>query len=108
VVLGRPAEDDFISDLPAQLDTAADLTVVPLAIVKQLGLLPFDSMPVRGFGGSITNVSTFLVRLGVRGKDLVAIEVLGSAQEPHILLGRDVLNRYRIVLDGPRCILEMA
>ena len=100
VVLLRPSGDEAISDLPAQLDTAADLTVIPLRLIEQLGLVPFDAVPVLGFGGILTNVPTFLVRLALRGQDEVALEVLGSAQEPHILLGRDVLNRPRFVLDG--------
>ena len=69
--------------------------------------MAFDAVPVLGFGGILTNVPTFLVRLALRGQDSVALEVLGSAQEPHILLGRDVLNRHRFVLDGPRLLLEM-
>ena len=69
--------------------------------------MPFDAMPVLGFGGILTNVPTFLVRLSLRGQGPVALEVLGSAEEAHILLGRDVLNRYRFVLDGPGLVLEM-
>lgn len=32
--------------------------------------------------------------------------VLGK-KEPHLLLGRDVLNAYRILLDGPQLALEI-
>jgi hypothetical protein len=107
VSLRRPIGDEAISDLPAQLDTAADLTVVPLGVVERLGLVPFDAVPVLGFGGILSNAPTFLVRLSLSGQDPVALEVLGSAAEPHVLLGRDVLNRHRFVLDGPRLVLEM-
>ena len=82
VALQRPVGDETISDLPAQLDTAADLTVVPLSLIEQLGLLPFDVLPVLGFGGVLSNVPTFLVRLSIRGEDPVPIEVLGNAEEP--------------------------
>ena len=97
--------DEVLSDLPAQLDTAADLTVIPLTFIEQLGLVPFDAIPVIGFGGVRTNVPTFLVSL--RGQTPVALEVLGSADEPHVLLGRDMLNRFRLVLDGPRLVVEI-
>jgi hypothetical protein len=33
-------------------------------------------------------------------------EVL-AADEPWVLLGRDVLNSHRLVLDGPQLILEL-
>ena len=98
--------DKAISDLPAQLDTAADRTVVPLQLTEELGLVALDSMPAIGFGGIVLNVPTFLMRLSLRGEDPVALEVFASRDEPHILLGRDILNRYRFVLDGPGLILE--
>ena len=40
-----------LADLPAQLDTAADRTVIPGKLVKQLGLVPLDELPVAGFRG---------------------------------------------------------
>ena len=52
---------DSMSDRPVQLDMAADLTVVPLAIIEQLELIPHDSIPVLAFGGILRNVSTYLV-----------------------------------------------
>ena len=100
VTLHRAVGDEAISDLPAQLDTAADLTVVPLRLIEELELVPLDAVPVLGFGGILVDVPTFLVRLSLRGGEPLTLKVLGSRDEPHILLGRDVLNRHRFVLDG--------
>jgi len=38
---------------------------------------------------------------------VVTIEVLANRDEPYVLLGRDVLNRHRIVLDGPQLLLDI-
>ena len=38
---------------------------------------------------------------------LPAQEALANRDEPYILLGRDVLNSHRIVLDGPQLVLEI-
>ena len=46
-------------------------------------------------------------QITLRGKAPVSIEVLGSPEEPHVLLGRDLLNLHRILLDGPQSVLEM-
>ena len=108
VTLARPVGDDAIADLPAQLDTAADRTVIPLRLIERLGLVPLEDVPVLGFGGVITNVRAFLVLVSLRGEDSIALRVLGSNDEPHILLGRDILNRYRVMLDGPKLLLEIA
>ena len=107
ITLLRPFGDDVITDLPAQVDTGADRTVVPSDLIEKLGLIPLDEVPVIGFGGITTKVRTCLVRLSLRGKEPVALKVFLSDSEPHILLGRDILNHYRILHDGPRLILEV-
>ena len=107
VSLQHPNGSEIFSDWPAQLDTAADITVVPASLVEQLHLVQIDAIPVCGFGGLLSTVPTFLVRLSLRAHESVTIEVVASPEEPHVLLGRDFLNRYRIVLDGPKFYLEI-
>lgn len=107
VALLRPTGDQSIPGVPAQLDTAADRTVIPLRFVEELRLIPLDEMTVIGFGGNTVKVRTFSVGLSLRGGEAVTLEVFGTGNEPHILLGRDTLNRYRILFDGPQLILEI-
>jgi hypothetical protein len=49
----------------------------------------------------------FLVQLGLRQSTPRVIRVVASRDEPYVLLGRDVLNGYRLLLDGPRLRLEI-
>lgn len=107
VTIGRPVDEEALPDIAAQLDTAADMTVVPWHIVEAPRLDQLDEVPTLGFGGHITAVPTSLVRLGIRQFEPVVVEVPASRDEPHVLLGRDLLNRYRLVLDGPSLILEI-
>ena len=51
---------------------------------------------------------TYLVELRLRELGPVTVKVLASSDEPYVLLGRDVLNRFTILLDGPNLVLEMA
>jgi len=97
-----------IGDLPAQLDTAADRTVVPLQIVSQLGLVPLDEVTVSDFGGQILLSPTYRVVLTVRNSQRQIVEVIAYPDESMVLLGRDVLNQFRIMLDGPGLALELA
>src|SRR5215210_6130983 len=39
--------------LPAQSDTAADMTVIPWRLVEALSLVQLDELPTLGFGGHI-------------------------------------------------------
>lgn len=107
VSLRRPGDGPSLDDLPAQIDTAADRTVIPGGLVARLGLVRLDELPVAGFGGQVLLVATYLVELSLRGQPSRLIEVIAHEGEPHVLLGRDVLNHHRLLLDGPGLALEI-
>jgi hypothetical protein len=96
-----------LADQPAQVDTGADRTVLPLKMVEILGLLTVDEIAVAGLGDARHVVRTFAVNLTVHDFPPIVVEVMGQAEEPWILLGRDVLNAYRLLLDGPQLALEI-
>ena len=104
----RPPERGIaVSDSPALLDTAADITVIPARVAEELQLIPLDEVPIGGFDGRVSWVSTFLVQLALRQSTPKVIRVVASRDEPYVLLGRDVLNDHRVILDGPGLRLEI-
>jgi predicted aspartyl protease len=107
VAIQPPESEAIVSDVPALLDPAADLTVIPMRVVEQLRLLPLGEVTVTGFDGQITTAVAYLVQLAIRQLDAGQFKVLASEEEPHVLLGRDVLNRHRVVMDGPELRLEI-
>ena len=102
-----PRSTTKLDDQPAQIDTAADRTVIPGELVARLGLVPADELLVAGFGGQVFLVATYFVELSLRGRPARLIEVLAHEGEPYILLGRDILNHHRLLLDGPALALEI-
>lgn len=92
---------------PALLDTAADRTVIPQELVESLHLLTVRYLSVAGLGGRETRLPDFVIRLAVRQAPPLTIELVACPGEPFVLLGRDVLNQFRIVLDGPQLSLEI-
>jgi hypothetical protein len=42
----------------------------------------------------------------IRESDPITVRALASQEEPYALLGRDVLNRFAILLDGPNLAIE--
>lgn len=52
-------------------------------------------------------VSTYFVEVTVRGQPPRPVEVLAHEGEAYVLLGRDVLNHHRMLLDGPGLALEI-
>ena len=94
-------------EYPAQLDTAADLSVIPFRIVDEVKLDQLGEFEAIGLGGHLMTFPTFLVQVQLRGLSAQVVKVLASPEEPYILLGRDVLNRFRVTLDGPNMVLEI-
>jgi len=64
--------------VPAQIDTAADLSVIPGRLVEELQLVPLDSVAALGFGGHLLTLPTYLVELRVRELEPVAVKALAS------------------------------
>jgi hypothetical protein len=58
VRLARPYGALFLDDIPAQLDTAADFSLLPRELFDQLQLVKLRDIPVGGFGGRVSRVPT--------------------------------------------------
>ena len=66
VTIRPPERGIAVSDLPALLDTAADITVIPTRVAEQLHLVPLDETPIGGFDGRVSWVTTVLAQLKLR------------------------------------------
>jgi predicted aspartyl protease len=107
VTIEQPVAGGLSLESPAQLDTAADASVIPLRLAEALGLEQLGELPAIGVDGRPATLATFLVRIGIRDYPARTAEVFASQHEPYVLLGRDLLNRFRIVLDGPNLLLDI-
>ncbi len=106
--VSRPDGSRSVSNLAAIADTVADVTVLPLAKIAELGLIQFDDEIILAFDGTSQTLPTYYVRLQVRDFPPVELAMVGSDDVLDAVLGRDVLNRYKIILDGPRQTLEIS
>jgi hypothetical protein len=52
--------------------------------------------------------SLYSAEVGAHTHPPTPIQILASPSEPWVLLGRDVLNTLRLVLDGPGQVLEIS
>ena len=107
VTLRHPLTGNTLSGVPAQLDTGADRTLLPQSFADALQLPSIGEVPIGGVGGTISSMPCYAVFLGVHTLPESLIEVIAHPEESWVLLGRDVLNSLRIVLDGPRLVLEI-
>jgi len=56
------AVNSAVAECPAQLDTAADLTVIPSRLVDELQLDQLSELPILGVGAHLATLPTFLVQ----------------------------------------------
>jgi hypothetical protein len=103
----NPADGTEQRDLAAQLDSAADRTLVPEALVESLDLPRIGTILIGGVGGVTHSMPSYLIEVKIHDLAPIPVEVVANPGESWVLLGRDVLNRYRIVLDGPQLTFEI-
>ena len=78
-----------------------------MPLLQSLGLAPIDDIEIGGVGGKTSRMPVFVVSLSIFDLPAHEIAVVAHPDEPWILLGRDVLNRHRLVLDGPNSAMEI-
>jgi hypothetical protein len=108
VNLRNPVSGTEQQDVPAQVDTAADRTVLPEALAQTLTLPQIGTIPIGGVGGVIQVMPSYPVQVTIHGRPPLIVEVVACAGEPWVLLGRDVLNAQRTLLDGPQLFTEIS
>ena len=89
-------------DVPMLIDTGADVTLVPHAVLDTLGssIISNSNYELAGFDGSrsiaqVVHVELIFCRRTFRGQFLLV-------NQPYGILGRNVLNTVRLLLDGPQ------
>jgi len=81
---------------------------VPWISIAALNLTAVDKYPVLGFGSEPQEYPRFLAEVAIQGVAAhVIVPVLASPDEKYVLLGRDVLNRFQISLDGASRLLTI-
>lgn len=102
VTLRNEATGAEWSDVPMQLDTGADVTLVPQAAVNKLGLtiIPDMQYELVGFEGSASLAVATELKL-LFGRGIFSGRYLLLDQEIGVI-GRDILNFVPLLFDGPR------
>jgi hypothetical protein len=101
VSLRNPDSHQIISNIPMVIDSGADMSFIPASAVNELDLqrAPGEGYRLRAFDGSSSAskaVKADMLFLGRTFKGLYLVR-----QSEIGILGRDVLNHFVILLDGP-------
>jgi len=89
-------------DAPMQIDSGADVTLVPRATISRLGLTieQNQSYELMGFDGNLTEAPMVQLEL-VFGRRIFRGQFL-LIDQPIGILGRNILNEVSLLFDGPR------
>ena len=88
--------------ISALVDTGSDATILPLHYLLEIVAEETAPGRLRSFSGERVPVALYFVDVRLGELLLPGVRVAGSLQLQEALLGRDVLNKLVVLLDGPR------
>jgi hypothetical protein len=93
--------NQILANVLALLDTGADITVVPRWAMEQLGLIPLvdGGVQLAWYDGSTRSAESVEVEASFQGGRFQGRYVL--TDQPHGIVGRNLLNHFRLLFDGP-------
>lgn len=93
--------------LKALLDTGADGTLIPLTYLREILAPPITESRLRSHWGEWRIVQLFLVEIQIGITRFPNVFVIGDEQDNEIVLGRNILNRLNISLNGPALLTTL-
>ena len=87
-------------------DTGADYTCLPLNIFSSLNHLPNGTIRVNGVVGS-AQVNLYSVDIEFHNRLFPCCSIVELAQGAQAILGRDIMNAYRLEFNGPSNYLDV-
>ena len=89
------------------VDTGADGTIIPIRYLRQVGARRVSEVGLRSQWGERRTVFLYLIDLKVGDLILAGTYVVGDELGSEVVIGRNVLNRLRILLDGPNQLMQL-
>lgn len=97
-----------VGPLDAIMDTGADGTLVPQTYLDAIGARPVLETGLRSQWGERRVVYLYLLSVRIGDIDLPGTYVVGDEQSDEIVIGRNVLNKLKLWLDGPGAVSRIS
>ncbi len=105
--LGAPEAMLPVGPLNALIDTGADVCIVPIRYIEPLGVQVDNRKFLKSAWGEHRPVDVYLLDLGIGEMRFPLVEIVADDQGDAVILGRNLLNKLDLRLDGPRTVLEL-
>lgn len=96
--IGNPGDGTAVL-APGLVDSGADCTLIPPSLARRLRLPAVGRIEIEGVGGGGGSTTVYAAFLEVAESGFLA-RLAAFGEE--VIVGRDLLNRIVILLDGPR------
>jgi predicted aspartyl protease len=96
-----------ISGVSGIIDTGGDGITIPKKFVKRLNVISSRKIDVEDYDGKISKKDIYRITINIEGKVFENIEAIESDKD-EIIIGRNILNQFKIVLDGKKEISEIS
>ena len=91
----------------ALVDSGSSTSVIPGGLVAQLHLIRVGFVNASGFGGRLIDAPIYSVLFRFYPTEPVYTRAL-TWDEDYALLGRDIINKWEVVLNGPQTALTIS
>jgi predicted aspartyl protease len=98
--LAAPGEPPQVRPLSVVVDTGSDGTLIPTHYLEQVEAIDLGDAILHGVLGEAREVHLYEVDLHIGARLLPSVIVVGDDQGSEVLLGRNVLNKLILLLDG--------
>jgi predicted aspartyl protease len=107
VQFALPDSSYAVGPLMAFVDSGADATIVPAHHLRSLPIQVDDRKYLRSAWGERRIVDVYYIDVVIGAMRLPVIEVVADDLSDEIIIGRNVLNKLYVVLNGPAQTLEL-
>ncbi|MEZ4617248.1 MAG: hypothetical protein R2867_17295 [Caldilineaceae bacterium] len=99
--VGGPDAHDWHTVTTALVDTGADATIVPDALLSRISAIEWDQARLRSQWGEYRVVFRYEVDIRIDNRTFAGVLVVADDIGTDLIIGRDLLNRLRFLYDGP-------
>lgn len=93
--------------ISALIDSGADATMLPIQVLRAVGARYVETRYIRGVTGIRQSAETFVAVVRIGPHVVPTAEAVALGRGESAILGRDVLNRLIVTLDGPAQAVEI-
>ena len=91
----------------ALVDSGADATIIPITYLEQAKAEQVGRARMRWGTHLSSSYDVYLTAVQIGSHMFLGVRVLGDRQGEEAILGRDVLNQMKVILNGPAQVVEI-